>query len=76
MKTDWFFSGSEDWKYGDKWHYMKAFEAFKEMYPRISTGRPLDPWRAVQKDEKGSQLKITKTWQEIELAPLNKDPGH
>lgn len=76
MKTDCFFSGSKDWEYGDKWHYKKAFEAFKEMYPRISTGSPLDPWRAMQKDEKGNQLKVTKTWQEIELEPLNKDPGH
>lgn len=76
MKTDFFFSGSEDWKYGDEWHYIKAFEAFKKMYPRISTGRPLDPWRAVQRDVKGTQMKSTKPWQDTELEPLNSEPGH
>ena len=29
------------------------------MYPRISTGNPLDPWRAVQGDEKGPKEKTT-----------------
>ena len=41
----------------------KAFEVFKEMYPRISTGSPRDPWRAV----KGDKIKKTS----LELEPLN-----
>ena len=45
----------EDWKEDDEWHYIKAYKAFKEMYPRISSGSPLDPWRRVQGDVEGSQ---------------------
>ena len=33
----------------------QAYKAFKEMYPRISSGSPLDPWRWVQGDVEGSQ---------------------
>jgi len=45
----------EEWKGDDEWHYIKAYQAFKEMYPRISTGSPLDPWRRVQGDVEGYQ---------------------
>ena len=45
----------KNWAVGDKWHYIKAYKAFKEMYPRISTGSPLDPWRVVRGDIDGTQ---------------------
>ncbi|PFX24044.1 Protein FAM26E [Stylophora pistillata] len=38
----------DEWKSVDKWHYIMPYEAFKEKYPRISTGSPLDPWVVVQ----------------------------
>ena len=52
LKSHNFISGckAEDWKEGDNWHYIKAYKTFKEMYPRISTGSPMDPWRVVQGD--------------------------
>ncbi|KAL9970629.1 hypothetical protein ACROYT_G023039 [Oculina patagonica] len=69
--VDKLFEGHKDWKCGDEWHYVKAFEAFKRMYPRISTGNPLDPWRAVRGDEKGNQEKTRNPWETKELWPLN-----
>ena len=68
----------------DKWHYIKACKAFKEMYPLICTGRPLDPWRVVQGDvhDKRTQetcrviclptcFLMTSSWDELE--PLHFD---
>ncbi|KAL9970963.1 hypothetical protein ACROYT_G023433 [Oculina patagonica] len=75
--VDKLFEGADDWKCGDEWHYIKAFEAFKRMYPRISTGSPLDPWRAVQGDNKGNQKKTKNPWEVRDLRPLNfLEAGH
>lgn len=47
------------------------------MYPRIATGNPLDPWRAVEGDEKRTQQEKPKQkksqnpWEWKELQPLN-----
>ncbi|XP_068699686.1 uncharacterized protein [Montipora foliosa] len=38
-----------------EWHYVKAYAAFKQMYPRITTGNPLDPWRKLEGDRSRSQ---------------------
>ncbi|XP_068696600.1 uncharacterized protein [Montipora foliosa] len=35
----------EHWTESDGWHYIHAYNAFKEIFPRISTGSPRDPWR-------------------------------
>ncbi|CAH3019431.1 unnamed protein product, partial [Porites evermanni] len=35
---------------GGGWYYTRAYEDFKNMYPRISTGSPFDPWRMVEGD--------------------------
>lgn len=69
----------DQWTDGHEWHYIKAYKAFKEMYPRISTGSPLDPWRLVRGDvhetraQKTCRLKclptcleMTSSWGELE----------
>ena len=35
---------------GGGWYFTRAYEDFKNMYPRISTGSPFDPWRMVEGD--------------------------
>lgn len=52
IKSNNFLSGykAEDWTDRDDWHYIKAYKTFKEMYPRIATGSPMDPWRVVRGD--------------------------
>ena len=52
-----YFSGfsKDDWKVNSEWHYVKAYAAFKQMYPRITTGNPLDPWRKLEGDRSCSQ---------------------
>ena len=47
-----------DWTSGDKWHYIKAYEAFKQMYPRMPSGSPLHPWRAMQGDGKQTSQRL------------------
>ena len=34
----------ENWSKKDKWHYLRAYEEFAGMYPRIATGKPWKPW--------------------------------
>lgn len=85
-RNQFLFQGYADdqWTDGDEWHYVNAYKAFKEMYPRISTGSPLDPWRLVHGDvhetrtQKTCRLKCLPTcfemassWQELE--PLHLD---
>ena len=42
------FSGykGDNWSESDGWHYIEAYQKFKDMFPRISTGNPRHPWRA------------------------------
>ena len=64
-----FVAGSKDWQFMNKWHYMDAYTAFKTMYPRIATGTPFDPWRAVEGDNNGYQ-RISSGENKMELKPL------
>ncbi len=72
----------DKWTDGDDWHYVKAYKAFKEMYPRISTGSPLDPWRLVQGDvhktrtQKTCRLKCLPTCFEMESSWNELEPLH
>lgn len=34
----------ENWSKEDDWHYLKAYEEFAGMYPRITCGKPWVPW--------------------------------
>lgn len=36
----------DNWSESDGWHYIEAYQKFKDMFPRISTGNPRHPWRA------------------------------
>ena len=44
-----------EWKSSSEWHYVQPYEAFKEKYPRISTGSPHDPWVVVQGNVRDSK---------------------
>ena len=61
IKSNNFLSGykAEDWTGRDDWHYIKAYKTFKEMYPRISTGSPMDPWRVVRGDNHNERTQKT-----------------
>ena len=45
----------DKWSKGGGWYYTRAYEDFKNMYPRISTGSPFDPWRMVEGDHHGKR---------------------
>lgn len=53
----------DNWSESDGWHYIEAYQKFKDMFPRISTGNPRHPWRAgesivhSQDNEKNSATK-------------------
>lgn len=72
----------DQWTDGDEWHYIRAYKAFKEMYPRISTGSPLDPWRLVRGDvhetrtQKTCRLKCLPTCVEMESSWHELEPLH
>ena len=34
----------EDWSKKDDWHYLKAYEEFARMYPRVTCGKPWVAW--------------------------------
>ena len=34
----------EDWSKEDDWHYLKVYDEFTKMYPRVTTGKPWVPW--------------------------------
>lgn len=34
----------ENWAKEDDWHYLKVYEEFAGMYPRVTSGKPWVPW--------------------------------
>jgi len=34
----------ENWSKEDDWHYLKVYEEFAGMYPRVTCGKPWVPW--------------------------------
>lgn len=49
----------ENWSTKDTWHYLKAYEEFAGMYPRVASGKPWKPWVSDSVEKKNVLKKVT-----------------
>ena len=47
------------WSKYDSWHYRKAYDEFKKMYPRVVTGSAKDPWVSLRVSVAAGVLDVT-----------------